>query len=566
MRFSNIITPAAAAAVLFAWTVTSGAADQPGAAKPAPAKAETPKPAAAASPAKAETPKPGPSATEAPKAETAKPPAAAPAASKPDAAKPDTPEAKAAKLFERGQDALFRGQYDRAVKLLAQAVEADKTKTSYRLHLARAYRYAGKEKEAAAQLEQILKIAPDHVEAGQLLAEVYAKDKRWKDVVRVLEPLLTYRHDYPTYHMLAEAQYNLGENEKARKNFVEAIKLNPRSASDHYQLGNIYLAGNFFALAAESYRSALRLGMESPVLHYKLGSAYFNLRNYFGRVAVRTVRSGTPGTISDRWYLIEAVPGSKDTFHCAPEDSAIYQVAKALADGLGDRPDIHVLRASIYLNGRRYQQAYQMFAKIGPTVPKEDKALFYFYFAEAAFGTGHYGEYLDLLGKAIELNPEAYKSTLVDAYQRVADQYNEAGKLDKYIEYLAKAVAESPRTASLHLKLGYAYEEAQKLPQAVVQWQMVLDLEPDHPDRTKLLNLIEKAASGAQTAVGPTQPAEKPKPKAPKAESPPAKPSKPAAKKPKAERNQPAGPKPVPPKRGVSGPETPKETTSPVKR
>ena len=548
MRLAGIVTPAALGLLLL-WATTGRAApappaEKPEAAKPAPAKAEKPKPEPAAAPAKPETAKP-------------KPPEAKPQ-------KPESPEAKADKLFDQGQDALFRGEYNEAVKLLGQAVAADGTKTSFRLHLARAYRYAGKEKEAAGQLEEILKAAPDHVEAGQLLAEVYVRDKRWKDVVRVLQPLLTYRHDYPTYHMLAEAQYNLGEHEKARKNYEEAIKFNPRSASDHYQLGNIYLAGNFFALAAESYRSALRLGMESPVLHYKLGSAYFNLRNYFGRIAVRTVRSGTPGTISDSWYLVETVPGRKDTFHCAPEDSAIYQVAKALADGLADRPDIHVLRASIYLNGRRYQHAYEMFAKIGPTVPKEDKALFFFYFAEAAFGTGRYGEYLDLLGEAIELDSEAYKATLVDAYQRVADQHNEAGQLDKYIEYLAKAVAESPRTASLHLKLGYAYEEAQKLAEAVIQWQMVLDLEPDHPDRTKLLNLIEKVRTGIQTAVGPSGPAKKPKPDALKGKRPEAKPDKPGAQKPKPEAAQPVGPKPMPAKRGTAGPEVPKEETPPA--
>ena len=61
--------------------------------------------------------------------------------------------------------------------------------------------------------------------------------------------------------------------------------------------------------------------------------------------------------------------------------------------------------------------------------------------------------------EAIKLDPKAYKSTRVDAYLAVADQYNQAGDLDKYIEFLAKAVAESPQTASLHLKLGYAYEE-----------------------------------------------------------------------------------------------------------
>ena len=447
-------------------------------------------------------------------------PPTAPAAEAPETAAPEAADADAQQLFSDGSDALFQGQYEKAVELLGKAVAADDTKTSYKLHLARAHRYAGDEKKAETILEEILKAAPDHVEAGQVLAEIYTQSQRWDDVVRVLEPLLEYRHDYPTYHMLAEAEYNRGEQEKARKHYEEAVKLNPQSASDHYQLGNIYLAGNFFALAAESYQAASRLGIDTPVLHYKLGSAYFNLRNYFGRIAVRAVKSGKPGTINGDWYLIEPLPGKEDTFRCAPNASAIYQVAKALADGIEVRADIHVLRANIYLNARRYQQAYDMFTEIAPTVPDEDKALFHYYHAQAAFGIGRYDEYLSLLQKAIDLDPEAYKSTLVDAYVQVADQHNQAGDLDKYIQFLAQAVAESPRTASLHLKLGYAHEEAQQYDKATAQWRMALDLEPDHPDRMKLLNLIEKYRTQLALAVGPTEPAkaepsEKPAPKQP---------------------------------------------------
>lgn len=434
------------------------------------------------------------------------PPAAAEAdpdapEAKPEEAGPEPEKPGAEDLFKRGRDELFKGEYKQAIELLAKAVEADKTKTSYRLHLARAYRYAQKPDQAAKHLEEILKASPDHVEAGQDLGEIYTAAKRWKDVVGVLEPLLKYRHDYPTYHMLAEAQYNLEETEKARKSYEEAVKLNPQSAADHYQLGNIYLGGKFFALAAESYQSALRLGLDSPVLRYKLGSAYFNLRNYFGQIAVQTIRSGEPGTISGAWYLIEPVPGRKDTFRCAPEASAVYQVAKALADGIEDRPDVHVLQASIYLNARRYARAYEMFTKIAPTVADEDKALFHYYDAQAAFGTGRYDRYIELLKEAIKLDPESYQATLVDAYSKVADQHNQAGRLQKYIEFLASAVAESPQTASLHLRLGDAYEETQQHDQAVAQWQMVLDLEPEHPQRMKLLNQIEKYRSGVALSV-----------------------------------------------------------------
>jgi len=410
-------------------------------------------------------------------------------------------------IFQQGREALFKGQYDQAIELLGRAVAGDPAKTSYRLHLARAYRYAGRPEDAAEQLEEILKSTPDHVEAGQTLAEIYSARKKWKDVIRVLEPLLKYRHDYPTYHMLAEAHYRLDQLEEARKHFEEAIKLNPQSATDHYQLGNIYLADNAFARAAETYQTALRLGLDSPVLRYKLATAYFNLRNYFGNISVQEIKSGQPGTISGNWYLIEPVPGRKDVYRCAPPQSAVYQLARAVADGLEQGADIKLLEATIYLNARRYAQAYERFSAIESEI-EDDKALFYYYYAEAAFGTGRYDRYLELLQKAIELDPEAYKATLVDAYLAVADQYNQQGDLDRYIEYLVKAVGESPQTASLHLKLGDAYQEARKFAEAVAQWRMVLDLEPDHPQRIELLNRIAKYEAGSRFSAVPAVPEE----------------------------------------------------------
>ena len=121
------------------------------------------------------------------------------------------------------------------------------------------------------------------------------------------------------------------------------------------------------------------------MLHYKLGSAYFNLRNYFGAISDQTIKAGKIGTISGDWYLIEPVPGTTDRFRCALAASAIYQVARAIADGIADRPDIHFLQANIYLNAGRFQQAHAMFKAIEKTIAKEDKALFYFYYSQTRF-------------------------------------------------------------------------------------------------------------------------------------------------------------------------------------
>lgn len=401
-------------------------------------------------------------------------------------------EVDAADLYQKGRDALFRGKYDDAITSLKAAVEADKTQTSYRLYLARAYRYAKQPEESEKLLAEILKQAPDHVEAGQLLAEVFYSREKWADVVDTLEPLLKYRHDYPTYHMLAEAAYNQDDFDSARKYYREAIKLNPDSGPDHYQLGNIYLGENRFALAARSYEAAQRLGLESVVMHYKLASAYFNLRNYFGRISVATVKSGKPGTISGSLYLIEAVPGSKDQFRVAPQRSAVFHIARAIEGGLGDRADTQMLLANIYLNARRYQRAYEMFKALDGKVPEEDAALHAFYSAQSAFGVRKYDEYLEQLQTAAKLDEVAYDSALVDGFLQVADRYNQSGQLDKYISHVALAVDQSPQTASLHLKLANALEEARRYSEAVQQWRLVLDLEPEHPQRTELLNLIRK--------------------------------------------------------------------------
>ena len=423
-------------------------------------------------------------------------------------AEPDVPkgpattqsvEAKGQQLASQGSDALYRGDYAKAIELLQKAIEADPGKTGYRVDLARAYRFAGNDKAAQGVLEAVLKTTPDQIEAGQVLADIYSQQENWKGVVDVIEPLLKYRHDYAAYHVLAQAKYNLGDMEKARKYFEEAIRLNPRSASDHYDLGNIYLAGNFFALAADAYQQALGLGLQTPVLHYKLGSAYFNLRNYFGEIAEVNVKAGQVGTISGDWYIIEPVPGSTERFRCAPAASAVYQVALAIADGIGDRPDIRFLQANIYLNAGRFQQANAMFKAIEPSIAKDDKALFYFYYAQSAFGIGQYDAYLKLLQQAIALDAAAYGATLADAYVKVADQYNQAGDLTNYIKYLSLAVDQSPQNASLHLQLGNAYQDDQQFAKAVTQWKMVLDLEPDHPQRLELFNRIAKSSNLAAT-------------------------------------------------------------------
>jgi tetratricopeptide (TPR) repeat protein len=408
-------------------------------------------------------------------------------------AKPKAVSAEQAKkaqgLFEAGQKMFFQGKYAEAIEVLLQAVKTDPSKGSFKLLLAKAYRYANKREKAEKLLGEILKENPEHVEAGVALAELLDPIKKPDQVIKTLEPLLKFKHDYPLYHLLAEAHYEKENLNKARGYYEEAVKLNPRSGGDYYQLGNIYLSQRRFAKAARAYERGGELGIDSDVYHFKLASVYFSLRNYLGRVVTAKVIGGQPGEIKGNLFLIDPVPGKKDIFYVAGQKSSVFQVVKAQKMGI-KIPQIKFLEANIWLSARRYAKANPIYKSLEGKLQKQDQGLFWFYWSKVALGMDQYDMYLARLDKAIEAEPTVYKPTLADAYVTVASRYQQKGDSKKYIEHLVKAMQTNPLSAGLHLRLGDAYWQASQRENAVKQYKLVLELSPDHSHRVRLLNRI----------------------------------------------------------------------------
>ncbi len=433
-----------------------------------------------------------------------------PAAAKSDSAKPQ-PEPvkvseeqakKAEKLFEDGRTAFFQTDYKTAKAKLTDAVAADPSKAGHKLMLAKALRYLGEADQAAALLGEVFQANPEHVEAGLEWAELLSPEKQPDKVIEILEPLLKFKHDYPVYHLLAEAQYQKENLDKAREYYEIAVKLNPRSAGDFYQVGNIYLAQKHFAKAANAYETANRLGLSSGVMHFKLASVYFNLHNYLGNVTTAEVLGGQPGDIKNELYLIDPVPGKKDQFYVAQPRSAIFQTAKAQQMRI-DIFEIRFLEANIWLSARRFAKAEKIYADLKDKVKKDDAGLFWFYFSQTALGLDHYDDYLKRLNNAIEAQPDVYKPMLADAYSTVADRHHARGEMDSYLDYLTKAVNTTPLSARLHLMLGDAHWQASHRDKAVEQYKLLLEIEPDHADRVRLLNRIrgqEESPAPSSTA------------------------------------------------------------------
>lgn len=422
------------------------------------------------------------------------------AAAKPAVAVSDAEAKIAEQLFQDGRKLFFQGKHLESIAKLKSAVETNPSRTGYKLLLAKAHRAVKQDAAATAVLEEVIKDNADHVEAGIQLAELLDPKKKPERVIAIVEPLLRLKHTYDLYHLLGEAYYQQEDFNSARRNIEEAVKLNPRNHSDHYQLGNIYLSQKRFAKAARSYQTARDLGFSSGVFHFKLASVYFNLHNYLGRITTATVLGGKPGEVNGDLYLIDSVSGQKDTFHVAGPRSAAFHVAMARKLGI-DVFEIQFLEANVWLSAHYFDKADAIYAGLEEKVAKEDSALFWSQWAQTALGQDDFVNYIGRLKKAIEISPEIYKATLSDALTNVAKRYQQQGDSKNQIAFLKQAVDENPLSARLHVTLGDSYWSLNDRENSIAQYKLVLELEPDFADKARLQNRIQGGGDPALTTT-----------------------------------------------------------------
>ena len=415
-----------------------------------------------------------------------------PKEAKPAGDKKEEPEKSEAEIaFEEGQNAFFKQEFETALKHFKVAAEKGKDDPNYLYFLGNTYLKMGRKEEARKELEALLKKKPNHVNATVALADLLYEERDWKQVAKLLKGIVEFKHNYHIYHRLADAQYFLGDLREARKSYEEAIKLNEASAADHYQLANIFLAQLKYSRAADEYNRALELGKKEAIVHYKLGMAYFNMRNYMGRIEKRKYLKAEPGEVLDEFFLIEAVPGEADFYYCAPKRSCVYHLKRAIDAGI-EAPELRFAYANVFFHTRRHRDADKLYQALEEEINEENKALYYYYFGQVKFRLKDFDGYIAKVTEAIELNKEVYGHTLVEAYQAIAGYFGKMEDFPKQIEYLKRCIDKEPSNAGFHRSLGNAYLKQKNFAKAVAQWKLVLEINPDHPDQMILMNLINK--------------------------------------------------------------------------
>jgi tetratricopeptide (TPR) repeat protein len=215
---------------------------------------------------------------------------------------------------------------------------------------------------------------------GQLEAEVFAKDERWRE------------HYHTCVFERAQLAMQRGNVEDAIELFEADLEFdpkNPNSLTEHRVLGELHFQAANYSRAASHIRVCLRIQGSSDKLWYQLGRSYFEVEDFaaackcFGKIegpdrdglfyGARSYFHANQRTVALEWYqqLLKAHPN---------DGEAVYYMASSFAQQGEDRKALKLvallkksdtyfnrgqaLIANLLLRAGKYDEAQQVFHKV----------------------------------------------------------------------------------------------------------------------------------------------------------------------------------------------------------
>lgn len=393
-------------------------------------------------------------------------------------------------LFETGSQKLLAGDAAGAVLDLREALARRPEHVPTVLRLAEASAAAGDRAEALRLLANLLTQRPEAMDVRIALARERLRAGQFDAAVETLRA----RHDELTAEgmlLLAEVYAAAGRGDAQAETLAEAVRRFRESEA-------AWTARIECALRADQCGRALRLVREAeqalgprPVLHLLAALCYFELGQYLGRTEVREVKGARAGQFREGWMLVEA-RDEPDHYLCCPAESALYRLRQALDNGC-DQPRAHILHAKIWRElgrpalGLAILQAREA-ALLEPGSAVLDEALETL--AGLALESDRIDEYLRYVRLMADRRPDQADEILLATYLKVAERYNQGGDAGLCAAFLRRAMTLRPDDLELKLRCADAEWDAQRHEEARRLYRMVLEAEPTHPQRVRMLERV----------------------------------------------------------------------------
>ena len=316
-------------------------------------------------------------------------------------------------------------------------------------------------------------------------ARAYLKKRDVSAALPLLKRLVTERPENLAYAAtLAEAYSSIGQYTAAEKLLAPLVKQHPQNS-------RLWLSWIDLALHEQRWTTALaRIKEQSgadPELEYRLAQAYFGLGQVLGKAEIRVIPDGRAGRFVDRWLLVE--PRGPKRFLCCPEDSALYQLRRALDAGLDD-PAAYLLHARIWRKLGKPKIGFALLKSREAFLLESPDPVVLETFAQLALAADAPAEYLHYWRLRSACDADRQEKLLGQGYTTVAEYYAQRGEVALHREFCRRALRLEPDNAELTLRLADAEWSSDRQAQAALLYSRVLELNPRHSARSHILERL----------------------------------------------------------------------------
>lgn len=253
------------------------------------------------------------------------------------------------------------------------------------------------------------------------------------------------------HYQEAMAHYQNGKLADAERSFRKAIKINPRYADAHNDLGNVYLNMGRLKESFNAYRKALNLAPNHPMLVSNIGNVLMAQGEY--EKALNWLNKS-----------VELDPDNAAT-HCN-----LGNTFRSLGES---RKAVAAYKHAIELNPRQSNYCLNLG---GVLIELEEL-----------------DEAVECFNQVLKLNPEDQK-----AYMGLGKARNAQGNLDQAVASYQKAISIDPANAKCYSELGGAYGDHGETDKAISALQKALEIDPKlisvYPELTRNKKFIEPDA------------------------------------------------------------------------
>jgi type IV pilus assembly protein PilF len=188
-----------------------------------------------------------------------------------------------------GDSLLQEGKPTQALGELLKAAELDPDDPQIHNVLGVVYLEKGMPVQAAEHFQRALSLDPKYVEVRNNLGIAYLRSGKIQEAIRELNLAVespVYTTPQFAYYNLGQAYLALQDYEKARANYLEALKLSPQYSLGYYGLGLTWKASENWEPAAEAFKKAIEYAPRFAPAHFELGEVLVRLNeNSLARLA-----------------------------------------------------------------------------------------------------------------------------------------------------------------------------------------------------------------------------------------------------------------------------------------